>query len=406
MKIGAFSKKNQVSIDTVRHYMDLELLIPQKPDKQYEFDLQCQKDLDEIISLKKLGFTLLEIKSIFIVKHLGRMTSFQQEEYYKNIFQEKYESVKSDIEKLSQEKACLEEELQRMVNKDEGKPFRRGINLNCLTYLCCENCKSSLVLNGAVVEDNMVMSGKLTCKCGTEYPVQDGILFADTGLSENDDNPIPDILSYIQNTDAEYLNQIYKTLEWNVQSIDFKNLSGKVILELGSGSGFFLRRIFDELPEDAIYIAVDNDPGRLRFLKETLEKSENRKNIFFVCSDFLHMPFLPNSVDVICDYSGTSNFSFDHSEFLLKAIERYFKTDTVLLGSYIIFKNFSPDSMVSKDFRENFRLDSVKKQIGELGFIKQSDYVSGMITKGGIYESYFKNDEKVLTYSFFGKRSG
>lgn len=404
MKIGAFAKKNQVSIDTIRHYTDLELLIPQKPTKQYEFDLQCQKDFDEIMSLKSLGFTLLEIKNIFIVKHLGKMTSFQQEEYYKNIFREKYESIKAKIEKLGREKSSLEEELHRLDIKNEGKQFKTGINLNCLQYLCCNNCGSSLVLKGAIVEDDMVMSGKLKCKCGAEYTVWDGILFADAGHDSEDQ--LPDILSYIQHTDAEYLNQIYKTLEWDVQNIDFKNLSGKVVLELGSGSGFFLRRIYNELPENTVYIAVDYDPGRLHFLKETLEKSGSRKNILFLCCDFIRMPLLPYSIDVICDYTGTSNFSFDHSEFLLKLIERYYKTDTVLLGSYIIFQNFSQNSMVSIDFRPNFRINEVKKQIEQLGFCKQAEYVSNVVTKGGIYENYFKKDEKVLTYSYFGKRLG
>jgi hypothetical protein len=80
--------------------------------------------------------------------------------------------------------------------------------------------------------------------------------------------------------------------------------------------------------------------------------------------------------------------------------------NAVLLGSYIIFKNFSPNSMIPIDFQTNFKMDSVKKQIEKLGFKKQFEYISDIITKGGIYESYFKNDEKVLTYSFIGKRSG
>ena len=404
MKIGAFAKKNQVSIDTIRHYIDLELLIPQKLTKQYEFTVQCQKDFDEIMFLKSLGFALLEIKNIFIVKHLGKMTSFQQEEYYKNIYRKKYESIKAEIEILSREKSSLKEELHKLDIKSEGKQFKMGIDLNCLKHLCCDNCGSSLVLKGAIVEDNMVMSGKFRCRCGVEYSVQDGILFVNAG--HNSKNELPDILSYIQHTDVEYLNQIYKTLEWDVQNIDFKNLSEKVVLELGSGSGFFLRRIYNELPQDTTYVAVDYDIGRLHFLKKTLEKSENRKNILFICCDFTRMPLLPRSVDVICDYTGTSNFCFDHNEFLLELIERYYKTDAVLLGSYIIFKNFSPSSMVPESFRPNFQMDSVKKKLEKLGFKKQSEYTSDIISKGGIYESYFKSDEKVLTYSFAGKRSG
>jgi SAM-dependent methyltransferase len=250
----------------------------------------------------------------------------------------------------------------------------------------------------------MILSGTLKCPCGAEYPVRDGILFAGA-VRDGADQP-PDILSYIQHTDTAYLNRIYKTLEWDVQNIDFKSLSGKLVLELGSGSGFFLRRIYNELPEDTVYIAVDHDPGKLRFLKEALEKSGGRRNILFLCCDFAQMPLSPRSIDVICDYSGTSNYSFDHGEFLLESIERYYKLDAALLGSYIIFKNFSQNSMVPMDCRPNFRLDAVKKQIEKLGFSKQAEYTSDVVTKGGIYEDYFRDDEKILTYSFVGKRSG
>lgn len=404
MKIGAFAKRNQVGIDTIRHYMDLELLIPQKPAKQYEFDLQCQKDFDEIVSLKSLGFTLSEIKNIFIVKHLGKMTSFRQEDRYKNLFKEKYESTTAEIEKLNREKSGLEEELRRLDVKNEDRQCKTGVGLSCLQYLRCGGCGDPLVLKEAAVEDDMILSGKLKCKCGAEYPVRDGILFA--GAVRDGEEQLPDILSYIQNTDAAYLNRIYKTLEWDVQNMDFSSLSGKLVLELGSGSGFFLRRIYNELPEDTVYIAVDHDPARLRFLKDALEKSGVRKNILFLCCDFTRMPLPPRSIDVICDYSGTSNYSFDHGDFLLESIERYFKPDAALLGSYIIFKNFSQNSTIPMDRRPNFRLDAVKKRIEKLGFSKRAEYASDVVTKGGIYEDYFRDDEKVMTYSFVGKRSG
>lgn len=178
MKIGAFAKQNQVGIDTIRHYIDLELLIPQKKNRQYEFDRQCQNDFNEILFLKSLGFTLHEIKNIFIVKHLGKMTSFQQDEYYKNIFQERYQRTQIEMEELNGEQSRLKEELHKLEVKNEHKSLKMGIQLNWMQYLACDRCGGSLTLKRAVVEDNMILSGKLSCKCGNEYSVQDGILFA------------------------------------------------------------------------------------------------------------------------------------------------------------------------------------------------------------------------------------
>lgn len=404
MKIGAFAKQNQVTIDTIRHYIDMELLIPQKVNKQYEFDRQCQSDFNETLFLKALGFTLTEIKDIFIVRHLGKMTPFEQDEYYKDIFREKVQKTKDQIERLSSEQSCLGAELRKLDVENEQKAGRTGIYLDWLQYLACERCGSSLVLQEASIEENMVMSGKLRCSCGMEYLVRDGILFTYGGSGSDD--PLPDVISYIQNTDTEYLNRIYKTLEWNAQHIHSGNLTGKVLLELGSGSGFFLRRIYGDLPESTVYIATDRDPGKLRFLKRILERAERKKGILFICCDFPHIPLKIRSVDVLYDFTGTSNFSFEHSDFLPKLIERFLKTDAELLGSYIIFQNFSADSMIPVNFRPNFRIDSIKRQIEELGFIKHAEYSSDVVTKGGIYESYFRSGEKVLNYSFAGKRSG
>lgn len=64
MKIGKFGEVNNISIDTIRHYMDLSLIIPEKEDTI--FDEYCQTDLELIIYYKDLGFSLNEIKELFL----------------------------------------------------------------------------------------------------------------------------------------------------------------------------------------------------------------------------------------------------------------------------------------------------------------------------------------------------
>ena len=65
MKIGKFGEVNNISIDTIRHYMDLSLIIPEKGRTLF-FDEYCQTDLELIIYYKDLGFSLNEIKELFL----------------------------------------------------------------------------------------------------------------------------------------------------------------------------------------------------------------------------------------------------------------------------------------------------------------------------------------------------
>jgi len=67
-KIGEFSKLNMVTVKTLRHYEEIELLVPDEIDqwtgyRYYRVD-QISK-MNQIIFLKKLGFTLEEIREVF-----------------------------------------------------------------------------------------------------------------------------------------------------------------------------------------------------------------------------------------------------------------------------------------------------------------------------------------------------
>ena len=52
MKIREFSNKFDISYDTIRYYMKLNLINPQKIGGHYQFDQEDQKDIAEILKLK------------------------------------------------------------------------------------------------------------------------------------------------------------------------------------------------------------------------------------------------------------------------------------------------------------------------------------------------------------------
>lgn len=405
VRIGKFAESNNLTVDTVRHYMDLGLIIPEMQGGQYYFDDRCKSDLEDILSLKGMGFTLNEIKSIFIFRRLGNLTPYEQNQYYKTFFESKYKSIEQEIDNLKGIRNNLKFKIQELNNYNKEQKNKIGIDFRNLNIFKCLQCKGDLILSKGSIDKNQVIDGVLRCNCGVEYNIEDGILIINDNLNNYgfkfDSNYIEE---YISLTDIKYLDNIYKNLELVHKKIEFDGFANKIILELGSGVGFFLRNIYNELPDNSIYIAVDNDLGRHKFLKEMLELIDCNKNIIFICSDFTKIPIQDKSIDVLVDISGSSNYAFLNEKFLLDEIDNYVKEFAWLIGSYIIFKNFSVNSKIDDKYRKGFILNNIKEEIKKLNYEPIYEKVSEPLGKGGKHEDYFVKGEEVYSYLYYGKR--
>ncbi|MGF7060425.1 MerR family transcriptional regulator [Brassicibacter mesophilus] len=405
MRIGEFADFNNVSKDAIRHYMDLGLIIPEKHGGQYYFDDICQESLEEIKNLKNMGFTLNEIKTIFLFRLLGNLTYYQEDEYYRTLFIDKFENISKQIENLITIKDRLKEKIEELSQNESAKKFTLGLDISALNILKCLKCNGQLFIQDGIINDNQIVDGKLKCNCGEEYAIESGIIKANSYYRQAQFSFEDDYISqYINAVDYNYLDNIYKGIDWLRKKIDLSSFKKKVVLELGSGIGFCLRNIFNELPDDCIYVAVDHDIKRHKFLKNMLERAESKKNIIFICTDFLQIPIEDKSVDILLDFSGTSNYSFEHSEFLLGLIDKYIKDDSYLIGSYILFKNFGLNSLIEDKYRKSFILSNIKDEIKGLKYKTIDERVSDFLEKGGEFENYFVKGEKVYNYVYYGKR--
>ncbi|PEA54937.1 methyltransferase [Bacillus pseudomycoides] len=405
MKISKFGEVNKLSIDTIRHYMDLGLIVPEKKGGYYFFDEHCQNDIEIILEFKGMGFSLNEIKQFFLYKNFGKFTDYEQDTYYQSLFMDKYEQVEQEINYLVEIKDKLKTKLDELSAKSKGSSSMIGIDLKVLDMLRCLKCSDKLILQDGIINRNQIMEGKLICNCGEEYFVESGILKVGNSFqAASGPHHEEFVLEYIHVTDPTYLENIRKVGEWSRRKLGQLDLNDKVVLELGSGVGFFLRNIFRELPENCLYIAVDRNLERHRFLKGVLERTGFKRNILFICADFLDIPIQDYSVDIVIDYSGTSNYSFEHEEFLLREVGALFKSDCYLLGSFIAFKNFSPKSKIEARFRDNFIAKKIVENINTLNYIPIEERTSNYIDRGGKYENFFVQGEEIYSYSFFGKR--
>lgn len=407
MKIGKFGEVNNLSIDTIRHYMDLSLIIPEKKGGHYFFDEYCQTDLELIIHYKDLGFSLNEIKELFFYKNLAKSMNYEKDTFYQSLFKLKYDKMEQEIELLEKKRDKLKGVLHDLLLTNETSNTIIGIDLSILHLLTCSKCRQKLILQDGIINNNQITEGKLICNCGEEYIITSGIITAGKSFKANERTSLEDTISdYIHETDNAYLENMLKEGEWAKKKLIHLDLNNKLILDIGSGLGFFLRSIYEELPEDCLYIAVDRDFNKLLFLKDVLARKNPRRNILFICADFLNIPIQNRSVDIVIDHSGTSNYSFEHADFLLHELNPLFKSNCYLLSLFILFKNFSLNSQITNNFRANFTLSKIKKELQNLQFQSIDESTSNYLKRGGKYEDFFVQGEEIYTYSFFGKRWG
>ncbi|MDA1760596.1 MerR family transcriptional regulator [Bacillus cereus] len=407
MKISKFAEVNNVSVDTIRHYMDLGLVIPEKKGSHYFFDEYCQKDIELILEYKWIGFSLNEIKELFLYKNLGKSLDYEKDIFYQSLFKVKYEKVEQEIKTLKERKDKLKKALNNLSIETEISSSILGVDLKVLHLFKCVKCNGNLILEDGIINKNQIVEGKLICNCGEEYAITSGVLTAGKLFEVYKRKSLEDSISdYIHETDTTFLENIQRGGEWAKKKLIQLDLNNKILLDLGSGLGFFLRNIYEELPEDCLYIAVDRDLDKLLLLKDVIERRNLKRNIVFICADFLNIPIQNYSADIVIDQSGTSNYSFEHEEFLLRELNYLFKPNCYLLSSFILFNKFSINSQIAPRLRENFTSAKVKREIQNLQFQSIGERTSKYLERGGKYEDFFVKGEEIYTYSFLGKRWG
>ncbi|MDP5276532.1 MerR family transcriptional regulator [Chengkuizengella axinellae] len=416
MKIGHFSKENNISIDTVRHYIDLGLILPDKTRGRYSFDEKCKSDLIQIMNLKNLDFTLNEIRTIFRYKRLGKMSPFQSNQYYKSLYKDKNDEIKHKIQYYQGVKEKLDNEIELLDQNSSNDQIDKqmGIKLDSLSLFYCHLCQKHLKVMDGEIKNNQVLNGILQCNCGEKYYIKNGILCTsntiDNMQSQSQNKQVNKMINdkltqFINETTPSILDHMYNELDWLRKKLNFDILKKNIVLELGSGYGLFLRHVYDLLPDNSTYIAIDHQYKYQHLLKSMIETSHNKKNIIFICSDYLSIPIKHHSVDYLIDHLGTSNYSSNHEQFLIDEIKHYLKEYSYLLGSFTVFKSFHHNNMIREELRSNFELTEIKKKLKSLKYKPIQEQISNELAQPGEHEMQFSEEEKVFSYFYYGKRS-
>lgn len=430
MRIGAFSAMTGVTPDALRHYMALGLLVVKKMGGQYDFDDQVRGDLQRLLQLKGMGFSLAEIQVLFRFERLGVMTDYQKELHYQDIFNRRIETVRQELQRLQASLTALEAAArvlpgEEVLQRSEARHLV-GLPLSAVGLMICRHCGENLTLNEGEVRKGQIVQGRLSCQrgCGDAFDlrIEDGIVYGKSGklrealggsAAPESQTPVPRLAlggnqeeaflqAYLNATDPAYLDRIYEGLNWMRDRADFSGC--QTALELGSGHGFYLRTVYGTLPEALLYVAVDHDPERHRFLKKILEGAGAPRNVVLICCDFREIPLKPESFDALLDFTGSSNFNFEAADSLPALVDPLVKARARIFGSYIVFERFGVNTRISPDRRNRFTeagvIDSLKSQ----GFEMTEIYSTRSVGRGGVYEDFFDEDERVKTLMVVGCR--
>lgn len=401
MKIGKFSKKYNLTRDTVRYYMELGILNPRKLGSQYDFTRRDEELVEELLRLKKLKFSLEDIGRMLVHSRLSRGTSYEIEERL-GLYSDKLAEIRDEIIELQRLELMLIEELeaQKKLLEENDEKIKSGIHLSNLELLRCNRCQGRLEINNGDVVKGELIEGVLLCSCGERYQVDSGIVVGRSSVNYRVEKDIME--RYIKGTNIEFKKNIDEQLDWVIKAYRKGDIGGKKkYLELGSGMGFFIREYVKYLEQDDIYIAVDFNINWMRLLKEVLD-SRGVKNVIYICCDFNEIPLAFRSIDVLIDFYGSIGYTFNGGGDMLEKTDRYIKKESVFLGEYMTTKEIKSD-ILSDEIKKKLTIEGFREEIKGLNY-KLTENIGRGVWVESPYEAPLKKGDKIISYAVHGKR--
>lgn len=397
LKIGDFSKKYNVSIDTVRYYIEQQLLLTLKSGCQYSFSQEDCRDMDEIIELKGLGLTINEIQSILSYKRLTSNRTKEYREYLRDILESKKDEFRIEQRKINNTLSFIENKINQL-KVDEDKKKALGFPLTMLNYFRCPECYNTLVLLEGTIDSNMVIDGILSCECSYKLKIDEGIVVDRDAIRYKN---MPTKKEYYDNTSSKFINFLYNSMNILMKMINSNTINKKYIIEFGTCCGFFMLQYLTYIPKETTYILVDHDIDKITELKNNLELNYSHNNFVFLCCDISKLPLSHGFIDLIIDCFSAEIHKESDGKALANIMMPLLKVEGYIGGIYpyfderIILENKSIDNYYNKSYIK----DVLESQVDTL-----VAYDNGPINEGGLYNPDV-NDNDYYNYIYIGKKT-
>ena len=144
MKIGEVSRKYGISKDKLYFYINSGLLVPPKQNTQYVFNAETLSDLETILSLKTMDYSLKEIHRILSLHRISGVGNPQDRIELLRIYQAKRAEIMGKLRTYGKIIRDLDMQIDALSKEDDRHVKRSGLPLSMLGLLCCPHCGKSL----------------------------------------------------------------------------------------------------------------------------------------------------------------------------------------------------------------------------------------------------------------------
>ncbi|MBS5334625.1 MAG: MerR family transcriptional regulator [Anaerovoracaceae bacterium] len=336
MRIGEVSKRYDISVDNIYYYINYGLLVPQKPKGQYNFDRQTLNDLEMIIKLKEMRFSLKEIHKILSLYRISSLAAKKDIEDLKKLYREKILSLEKEMSETEKNIENFKKMISELGNIYTAENTATGLPLSMLDLLCCPVCGKKFAMENVRMNTQYIFDGKFTCECGYAASVENGILLTPNKNKDVYDTPDIDRKMY-KDLPPSLISLFQHSYNWMIEKLKHMDLNGKVVIETYINAWFFMHNHQQYLDPNGKYIVVDKYPEMLLMYKKLMEQQGFGLDILFIADSSTNLPLKKGCIDLNIDYFAVNEHNFYHDTFLYDEIAPYMKETSQMLGTYFYF---------------------------------------------------------------------
>ncbi|MFM1652882.1 MerR family transcriptional regulator [Brevibacillus sp. B_LB10_24] len=409
MKIGAFARHFHISIDTVRYYTELGLLVPNKRESQLQFDQNCLDDMHVIIELKKMRFTLQEIHKILSLKRITQFSDMEDLHFLSVMLQEKQRQLSEERDQLNLSIEQIEEKL-RSISRQITVENQSGVPLAFIPLLACPHCQKSLDLTDACIQNQEVFHASLHCSCGYQASIKEGILMTTSSVFYTSKLQYS---IYDQNTWDDLTPSLVSLWEkgsmWIYKHVREQELAKRVILETNVDVYVFPPKHFATLPSDALYMFSGHGLATLSKLKNRIEQVNPDLRALYIVNSDMMLPIRYASIDLVLDTISFNDYSMFDQVYPLAKLKPYLTERAQILGNHMYYPPGARSlgnipKLYPDPHPRNFLLDYMEQHIQLHGFAFQKREYIGFTTNPGKYLDYHIKGEKLHLVAYLARR--